>query len=92
MYGSVYGLDSSILLTYLSILVCVLRHFSCVRLCHPTDCGPLGSSLHGILQARILKWVTMPEIEPESLTSPALANRFFTTSAVWEVPRLPLHQ
>ena len=25
-----------------------------------------------------------PEIEPESLTSPALAGRFFTTSATWE--------
>ena len=24
------------------------------------DCSPLGSSVHGILQARILKWVAMP--------------------------------
>ena len=24
------------------------------------DCSPLGSSVHGILQARILEWVTMP--------------------------------
>jgi len=24
------------------------------------DCGPLGSSVHGILQARILEWVAMP--------------------------------
>ena len=25
-------------------------------LCNPPDCGPLGSSVHGILQARILEW------------------------------------
>ena len=27
-----------------------------------------------------------PGIEPESLRSPALAGRFFTTSTTWEVP------
>ena len=27
-----------------------------VRLCDPVDCGPPGSSVHGILQARILEW------------------------------------
>ena len=29
-------------------------------LCNPLDCSPLGSSVHGILQARILEWVAMP--------------------------------
>ena len=29
-------------------------------LCHPVDCSPPGSSVHGILQARILEWVAMP--------------------------------
>ena len=28
-----------------------------VRLCDPMDCGPLGSSAHGILQARTLQWI-----------------------------------
>ena len=28
-----------------------------VRLCDPMDCSPPGSSVHGILQARILEWV-----------------------------------
>ena len=37
--------------------VCVLSHFSHVRLCDPMDCNPPGSSVHGILQARILEWV-----------------------------------
>ena len=28
----------------------------CPTLCHPVDCSPPGSSVHGILQARILEW------------------------------------
>ena len=28
---------------------------SCPTLCHPMDCSPLGSSIHGIFQARILQ-------------------------------------
>ena len=27
--------------------------------CNPTDCSPPGSSVHGILQARILEWATI---------------------------------
>ena len=30
---------------------------SCPTLCDPMDCSPLGSSVHGIFQARILKWI-----------------------------------
>ena len=37
---------------------CVLSHFS-PTLCDPVDCSPQGSSVHGILQARILEWVAM---------------------------------
>ena len=33
---------------------------SCLTLCDPKDCSPPGSSLHGVLQARILEWVAMP--------------------------------
>ena len=33
---------------------------SCLTLGNPKDCSPQGSSVHEILQARILKWVTMP--------------------------------
>ena len=55
---------------------------SCPTLCNPMDCSPLGSSVHGILQARILEWVPFPSlgdlsdpaIEP---VSPALAGGFF---------------
>ena len=65
---------------------------SCPTLCDPTDYSLLGSSVHGILQARILKWVAHPPprdvphpgIYPASPVSPALADRFFTTSTTWE--------
>ena len=58
------------------------------------DCSPPGSSLHGILQARILEWIVcpflgdlpIPGIKFTSLIFPALAGRFFTTSATWEAP------
>ena len=39
--------------------MCVCLHvqlLSCVRLCDPMDCSLSGSSLHGILQARIMEW------------------------------------
>ena len=32
----------------------------CPTLCDPVDCSPPGSSVHGILQARILEWVAIP--------------------------------
>jgi len=32
----------------------------CPTLCNPMDCSQLDSSVHGILQARILEWVAMP--------------------------------
>ena len=32
---------------------------SCLTLCDPMDCSPLGSSVHRIFQARILEWVTI---------------------------------
>ena len=32
---------------------------SCPTLSDPTDCSPPGSSIHGILQARVLEWVAM---------------------------------
>ena len=39
---------------------CALVAQSRLTLCDPTDCSPPGSSVHGILQARILEWVAMP--------------------------------
>ena len=33
---------------------------SCLTVCNSMDCSPLGSSVHGISQARILEWVAIP--------------------------------
>ena len=40
-------------------LVCVCAR-SCLTLCDPMNCSQPGSSVHGILQARILEWVAIP--------------------------------
>ena len=64
---------------------------SWTTLCNPMNCSPPGSSVHGILQARILECLlflssgNLPNsgIEPMSLSSPTLAGGFFTTSAIW---------
>ena len=32
----------------------------CTTLCYPVDCSPPGSSVRGVLQARILEWVAIP--------------------------------
>ena len=41
------------------VYACVLNHL-CLTLCDPMDCSAPGSSVHGILQARILEWVAVP--------------------------------
>ena len=66
---------------------------SCPTLCDLMDCSLSDSSVHRILQERILEWVVMPSsgdfpnpgIELSSLMSLALADRFFfTTRATWQ--------
>ena len=41
---------------------------SCPTLCDPVDQSPPGSSVQGILQARILEWVTVPSSRASSRT------------------------
>ena len=57
---------------------------SCPTLCDPVDCSPPGSSVHGILQARILEWVAISfsrgSSRPRDRTQVScIAGRFFTT-------------
>ena len=75
---------------------CMLNHFIRVWLCNSTECSLSSSSVHWILQARILEWAAMPFSRGSSwprdwtqpLMSPALAGGFFTTSATWEAQGL----
>ena len=62
---------------------------SCLTLHNPLDCSPPGSSVHGILQARILEWVVMlsrgsPQPRDRTQVS-CIAGRFFTIWATREV-------
>ena len=41
-------------------MLCVLVAQSHLTLCDPMDSSPLGFSVHGILQARILGWIAVP--------------------------------
>ena len=68
---------------------CCLVTQSCPTLCDPMDCSPPGSSVHGILQARILGWVAISFSREfywprDWTTSPALEGGFFTTWATRE--------
>ena len=61
----------------------------CFTLCDPTDCSPLGFSVHGILQARILQWVAIFFSRgfswPRVWTSVShIAGSFFTVWAIRE--------
>ena len=67
----------------LTIKSSVLLAQSCPTLCDPMDYSPPGSSVHGILQARTLKWVAIPfsrgSSRPKNQTQVShVANGFFT--------------
>ena len=57
---------------------------SVLFLCNPTNCSPPGSSVHGILQARISEWVAIPfsrgssQIKDQTWVS-CIVGRFFTS-------------
>ena len=69
---------------------CKVLHVLCsclvtqwATLCDPMDCGPPGSSVPGILQARLLEWAAIPFSRAPSRsrggpTSPSLSGGFFT--------------
>ena len=48
-----------ILTTGTPVCVCAKLLQLCLIPCDPMDCSPPGSSVHGILQARIVEWVDM---------------------------------
>ena len=59
---------------------------SCLTLWDPMDCSLPGSSVHGILKARVLQWVAISfsrgSFQTRDQTSSALADGFFTTATV----------
>ena len=68
---------------------------SCPTLCDPIDCSPPGSSLHGILQARILEWVAISfsrgSSQPRDRTQVShIAGRLFNLWATREAQQFSL--
>ena len=72
------------------LLYCVKVAQSCLTLCNLVDCSLPGSSVHGILQARILEWLAVPfsrrSLQPRDQTQVShIAGRFFTSQATWKL-------
>ena len=71
----------------------VLVTRSCLTLCKPMDCSPTGSSVRGILQARIAEWVAMrisrdlpdPGMKPRSPTLQT-DSLLFELPKAWDLP------
>ena len=66
------------------------KSLSRVQLCDPMDCSPPGSSVHGILQARILEWVVMPSSRGSSQPRDwSQVSSLLEDSLLSELPRKP---
>ena len=73
-----------------------MKHCVCAKLCptfcDPMDCNLPGSSVYGILQARIPEWAAIlffrgfSWLRDQTHVSmfPALAYKFFTTNTIWK--------
>ena len=66
------------------LVFCVLDTQWCLNLWPHGLCSPLGSSVHGIFQARILKWVANPFSRDNGTQVSCIAGRFFTDWATRE--------
>ena len=84
--GKVVSLPLSWAPNYRNKLYMCLDTQSCLTLRDPVDHSPLGSSVHGILQDRILEWVAIPfskrssQPRDQSWVS-CIAGRFLT---IWD--------
>ena len=58
---------------------------SCLTLCDPMDCRPPGSSVYGILQARILEWVVISSSRGSSRPRDQTLHHLH-----WQADSLPL--
>ena len=72
--------------------LCGLVAQSFLTLCDPTNCSLSGSSIHGILQARILEWNAIPLSRGSSWPRDrakvsCIAGRFF---AIWATGKTPV--
>ena len=80
--------SSFIIITNVCVCVCVcVCMLSSVQLCSPMDCSPLGSSINGIFQARILQWVA---ITTQGLFLTQRSHPHVLSLLHWQADALPL--
>ena len=70
---------------YIYLYVCMCVSCSVMSLCDPMDCGLPASSVHGILQVRIVEWVAL------SFEFSYLANSFFKKNLMHKNSHLKLN-
>ena len=73
--------------SYSHCAVCLVAQ-SCLTLYDPLDCSPPGSSVHGILQARILEWVAM--LSSRASSQPGIKPVSYIPCVGWQVGSLLL--
>ena len=79
--------------------VCLVAQL-CLTLRDPMEWSPPGSSVHGILQARILEWITMPSSRGSSQPRDgthvscisSIGRQVFSHSATWEAQSYHMFQ
>ena len=88
-----YSLYSDDRLRRVSISICAKSLQSCLTICDPMDCSPPGSSVHGVLQARILEWISISfsrgSSQPGDQTHVSHVSRicrWVPSSTTWEAP------
>ena len=87
-YFAIEFLSSLHILETQPLIMCINVQVKCLLLSHVWLCNPMslpGSSVHGILQAKILKWLAIPFSRGSSrprhwIQFSCIAGRFFT---VW---------
>ena len=77
----------SLVIYFICACVCPKSLQLCPTLCDPTGCNTPGSSVHGILQARILEWVAMPAFQGIFLTQ--WSNPCLSCLLHWQAGSLP---
>ena len=66
LWDELRGLEPSVLKETIEMFLVIVKSEvaqSCPTLCDPVDCSPPGSSVHGILQARILERVAISVVK-----------------------------
>ena len=91
-------INESLILVFLDLLLCVCVRtcaractWSCSTLCCPVDYSFPGSSVHGILQARILEWVDIVFSKGSSQPRDLTRVSCFASGSSWKVRKPNFH-